>query len=322
MLEKCRRDQWTVDDLDWSGRAAGDAREKDEIAIVQYFTDMAGIERLAGALFAEQARRDRRSGAARDLRDVRRATRCATPRSPSGWRATTTSTTTAATRARRRSTTSGRTSWRRSRDASPEIANGYITAGELMLDVALLRSLNDYVARRDEPAGDGSRSIATSRGTSRSTSTWSSTTRPTSTAAALQRRAAAVAACARPRRLGHRQRAVVRVPVLPGGLLRRRWTWTDPSGRALARGVQADPAPDPEADVSDELLRSGHAYPASRVQRPADRAARFRSPIERLAGVRPELLSRLYTEDDRRRAEHSSYADLADEALAAKFANA
>jgi hypothetical protein len=28
---------------------------------------------------------------------------------------------------------------------SPEIANGYITAGELLLDVALLRSLDDYV---------------------------------------------------------------------------------------------------------------------------------------------------------------------------------
>jgi len=27
----------------------------------------------------------------------------------------------------------------------PEIANGYVTAGELLLDVALLRSLNDYV---------------------------------------------------------------------------------------------------------------------------------------------------------------------------------
>src|SRR5690606_16449862 len=32
------------------------------------------------------------------------------------------------------------------RKASPEIANAYITAGELILDVALLRSLDDYVA--------------------------------------------------------------------------------------------------------------------------------------------------------------------------------
>src|SRR5690606_11759129 len=30
--------------------------------------------------------------------------------------------------------------------SSPEIANAYITAGELILDVALLRSLDDYVA--------------------------------------------------------------------------------------------------------------------------------------------------------------------------------
>src|SRR5205823_5146186 len=31
-------------------------------------------------------------------------------------------------------------------NSSPEIANAYITSGELILDVALLRSLDDYVA--------------------------------------------------------------------------------------------------------------------------------------------------------------------------------
>src|SRR5688572_24499731 len=56
MLEKCVRDQWSVDDLDWSRPPPDLPREKEE-AVVQYFTDMAGIERLAGALFAQQARK-------------------------------------------------------------------------------------------------------------------------------------------------------------------------------------------------------------------------------------------------------------------------
>src|SRR5689334_21693370 len=53
MLEKCEREQWKVGDLDWSGRPRAMSAD-DEIAIVQYFTDMAGIERLAAALFEQQ----------------------------------------------------------------------------------------------------------------------------------------------------------------------------------------------------------------------------------------------------------------------------
>ena len=56
MLDKCVRDQWSVDDLDWNRPPPRLPREKEE-AVVQYFTDMAGIERLAGALFGLQARK-------------------------------------------------------------------------------------------------------------------------------------------------------------------------------------------------------------------------------------------------------------------------
>src|SRR5262245_47200018 len=56
MLDKCEREQWALSDLDWTVAPRPMSREV-EIAIVQYFTDMAGIERLAGALFAEQARK-------------------------------------------------------------------------------------------------------------------------------------------------------------------------------------------------------------------------------------------------------------------------
>src|SRR5580704_11740413 len=56
MLERCRRDQWSPSDLDWSAKPRAMSPER-ERAIVQLFTDMAGIERLAGALFHEQQKR-------------------------------------------------------------------------------------------------------------------------------------------------------------------------------------------------------------------------------------------------------------------------
>src|SRR5262249_33621896 len=56
MLGKCEREQWSLGDLDWSVAPRAMSRA-DEMAIVQYFTDMAGIERLAMSLFEEQARK-------------------------------------------------------------------------------------------------------------------------------------------------------------------------------------------------------------------------------------------------------------------------
>ncbi len=56
MLDKCLALQWRPSDLDWS-QAPRPMPPEDEIAIVQLFTDMAGIERLAGALFFEQQKR-------------------------------------------------------------------------------------------------------------------------------------------------------------------------------------------------------------------------------------------------------------------------
>src|ERR1700712_1802251 len=53
MLDKCVRDQWSIDDLDWSLPPPQLPRAKEE-AVVQYFIDMAGIEKLAGALFEVQ----------------------------------------------------------------------------------------------------------------------------------------------------------------------------------------------------------------------------------------------------------------------------
>ena len=56
MLDKCRRNQWSTDDLDWT-QPPREMSRADEEAVVQYFTNMAGIELLAGALFREQRER-------------------------------------------------------------------------------------------------------------------------------------------------------------------------------------------------------------------------------------------------------------------------
>jgi hypothetical protein len=143
MLEKCVRDQWSVDDLDWTAPPPAMSRDKEE-AVVQYFTDMVGIEELAGALFAVQrdnstdptlkkifatfvADEKRHAAAARRLAayyDVHHYREYRESPSLTRFRPHFVQVVT---------------------NTSPEIANAYITAGELILDIALLRSLDDYV---------------------------------------------------------------------------------------------------------------------------------------------------------------------------------
>lgn len=143
MLDKCHRDQWKPSDLDWAQSPRPMSRE-DEVAIVQLFTDMAGIERLAGALFAEQRKRTedptlraifttfvkdevRHSQVAQMLADfydvhhftVYRQNEHLARFTPAFLDAV--------------------------RYLSDDVANVYITVGELILDIALLRSINDYV---------------------------------------------------------------------------------------------------------------------------------------------------------------------------------
>ena len=135
MLEIARRDQWDPDrDLDWTVKPRDLSRE-DEIAVVQYFTDMSGIEMLAGALFAVQrdnatdprlraifetfiVDEQRHSAVAARLArhyDVHRYRTYR--RNPHLVRFT-------------------QNFVRAAKDLSPDIANGYITTGELLLDIA------------------------------------------------------------------------------------------------------------------------------------------------------------------------------------------
>lgn len=144
MLDKCVRDQWSIDDLDWTLSPPELAPDKEE-AVVQYFKDMAGIELLAGALFEVQ--RDKTTEptlkkifatfVADEKRHSAVAQRLSDHYDVHKYRMYTESP----------SLTSFRPHFLALvKQASPEIANAYITAGELILDVALLRSLDDYVA--------------------------------------------------------------------------------------------------------------------------------------------------------------------------------
>jgi hypothetical protein len=143
MLESCRRDQWSVGDLDWT-RVPRTMSRDDEIGIVQLFTDMAAIERLAGALFREQERRVenptlkaifatfikdevRHSHAAQmlaDFYDVHHYKEYRISRSLAEFAPVFIDTV---------------------RLLSDDIANAYIITGELILDIALLRSIDDFV---------------------------------------------------------------------------------------------------------------------------------------------------------------------------------
>jgi hypothetical protein len=144
MLEKCVRDQWSVDDLDWSLPPPELTRDKEE-AVVQAFTDMAGIELLAGALFEVQREKTRdpllkkifATFVVDEKRHSAAAARLARHYDVHHYREYKESE--ALTRFRPHFLAVVK-------HASPEIANAYITAGELILDVALLRSLDDYVA--------------------------------------------------------------------------------------------------------------------------------------------------------------------------------
>jgi hypothetical protein len=143
MLEKCRRDQWNVGDLDWTGTPRPMSRE-DEMAVVQCLTDMAGIERLAGELFETQRRRTedpvlreifatfvkdelRHSHAAQMLADYYNVHHYKHYVQSSALQKFAPHFIAAV------------------REAPLEVANTFILGGELMLDIALLRSLNDYV---------------------------------------------------------------------------------------------------------------------------------------------------------------------------------
>ena len=143
MLDKCVRDQWSVDDIDWNIPPPALPRHKEE-AVVQAFMDMVGIEELAGALFEVQREKTTdptlkkifATFVADEKRHATVAARLARHYDVHEYRTYKESPALTAFRPHFLNLV---------RHTSPEIANAYVTSGELILDVALLRSLDDYV---------------------------------------------------------------------------------------------------------------------------------------------------------------------------------
>ncbi len=318
MLDKCHREQWQVGDLDWNGRPR-EMDKDDEIAIVQYFTDMAGIERLAGALFAEQEKKVddprlkeifrtfvkdeiRHSHAAQmlaDYYDVHRykayemnpALRRFTPHFVHAIQY-----------------------------VSAEIANAYITAGELILDVALLRSVNDHV--HDEMSEkamalinrDESRHIAIDfHMVDYYTSKEYAEELKAMPKQPLARRAQAIWAFAN---------VLYFAAPFFRGVFFRPMQVVDPSGRRMKEAFKRIQL----LGTKPTVRRSAFVKTMTALQEAYNDSAAVRllfgRIIERVLGVDAEVINRLYTEADRKRVERMSFDELAEEALGAKYAAA
>ena len=313
MLRLCHEGQWSVGQLDWSQRPRPMSRD-DEMAVVQYFTDMSQIERLAGALFVEQERRvadptlkaifktfvddeNRHSHVAQMLADhydvhhyrVYRTSPSLERFFPHFVDAI--------------------------RHLSDDVANAYITSGELILDIALLRSIDDFVAdplsaqameliNRDE-----SRHIAVdyymvgfySSDEYRAKKRTSQKKSPTEQAAGV-RAFAMMTAFGRPffrdvffapmKRIdpaGHRLREAIKRMQLLGA----------------KPGLDALPLVRFWTTMSDLY---NHEYTGPRAK----------AAIARIVGAEPEMMERIVSEDDLAKASRMSFEELAEDALAAK----
>jgi hypothetical protein len=315
MLERCERDQWSVAELDWAKPPRPMSKDA-EMAIVQLFTDMSAIERLAGALFVEQRKRVkdptlkaifgtfvrdevRHAQAAMMLADyynVRHLKAYATNPSvvrfaPHFIDAV--------------------------RYVSDEVANAYITAGELILDIALLRSINDYVDDDMSHAAmrlinrDESRHIAIDYHMVEYYASDAHTVdlKKKRARATLAERATATRAF---------WGVIAHATPFFRGMFFEPMSRVDPSGVRLREAVKrfqllgAKPGVKdrPFAKFMDNLQ---HAY-----EKPALRAL-FGPVIVRLAGVPPQFVKQLNSETELALASSMSFEALADEALAVKL---
>ena len=144
MLERCRREQWSVDDFDWTGTPIALSPER-EREICAYYVNMSYIERLAGALFLALAKRVDDPTLAGifetfhtdELRHSHAAARLADYFDVHHYQVYTPNL------AMLRFIPSFVSLID---SVGPAYANNMILGGELILDVALLRGLNAYVA--------------------------------------------------------------------------------------------------------------------------------------------------------------------------------
>jgi hypothetical protein len=315
MLDRCRREQWSADELDWSLRPRTLSRA-DEEAIVQLFTDMAGIERLAGALFEEQRRRARdpvlRAIFTTFIEDEERhalvAEKLARFYDVHGYRAY---------RINEHLEKFRPHFLRALRYLSDDVANMYITGGELILDIALLRSINDYVA--DEMSERAMALI--NRDESRHIAIDYHMTGYYSSPAYLEE--------------------LARRP--PSGLIERVKAWytflgltyraapfsravffepmrlVDPAGRRMREAFKRMQLMSSQQGIDNTpfgklqlfLLQVSH-HPIS--------GPLLRGVAARIAGVEPEFMQRLYSDEEMARARRMDFDGLARDALASKVA--
>jgi hypothetical protein len=314
MLDKCRRDQWSVDDLDWSLPPPALAPDK-EAAVVQYFHDMAGIERLAKALFAVQAAKaaDPTLRAIFDSfvideeRHAVAAERLAAFYDVHHVRAYAMSPALVAFRPH---------FLRLVELAPPELANGYITAGELLLDVALLRSLDDYVD--DEMSHramhlinrDESRHIAIDF---HMTETYASPEFLASPAARFEISLAdrARSAVALVKMLWHAKPFLEQVFLAP-------MDKTDPDGRRLREAIKRIQLLARKPTVAARPFTRFMLFVQEAFNRPV--IGKLLAPLLlRVAGGDERTIRRLFTEEELARSQRMSFDELAEDALAAKF---
>lgn len=316
MLEKCRREQWDLSDLDWSGRPRAMSRA-DEIAIVQYFTDMAGIERLAGELFAEQERRADdpvlreifRTFVVDEARHAAAAERLARYYDVHAYQAYETNPSLAKFAPHFAHAI---------RFLSAEIANVYITSGELILDVALLRSINDHVG----DAMSQSAMDLINRDESRHIAVDFHMVEYYCSRAYVERLAAEPAPPLAQRLRATWAFANVLYHAAPffKAVFFDPMDVVDPTGRRMREAFKRIQLLGTKPTVrKTAFVRFMAALQDVYNDHPLARRV-FGRAIERFIGVTPEVLSRLYTDEERRQVARMSFDELASEALAAKYA--
>ncbi len=315
MLSRCTREQWSVDDLNWDAapRALG---KDDEIAVVQYFTDMAGIELLAAELFEEQRRIVDdptlkgifESFVIDERRHAKAANLLAEYYDVHHYR-----------------------EYKKNPDLerfaphfvaairflSAEIANVYITCGELILDVALLRSLNDFV--NDGMSKQAMRLI--NRDESRHIAIDFHMCEFYASDAWQEQ-------CAKqPRKpIGDRAKALwafgnVLYHAAPffKHVFFEPMELTDPSGRRLREAFKRIQLIATRPKVKDRPFVKFMSSMRGAYNNPALRSV-LGPFIERLTGMEPEVLETLYTHAEESRTQRMSWDEMAEEALSAKLA--
>ncbi len=146
MLERCRRGQWNVEDFDFTGKPIALSRF-DEIEICQAFTNLIYVERIAGLTFLELSRKVQdpnlkaiyESFHTDEVRHSVAVAKLADYFNVHDYKIYTPD---------QRLTMLIRYITRTIQEINPAFASAMVTLGELVLDVALLRAVNDYV---DDP---------------------------------------------------------------------------------------------------------------------------------------------------------------------------